>query len=372
MLVTSDLHLSPRIWRHRNILQDSYFAWECICDFAQSENVDCVVLAGDVLDKQANNSESIIQLIKGLERLEDAGIPVLVVQGQHEYQKDPWVSLSRAVWINDDIHTLRGWNIGGSDFKAQAEFQDFLKSSVATESDVLVCHQVWKDLMGEVAVTQGSFEDVPSNVQLLITGDFHEHLKLRSRNTVVLSPGSTHMRSITEQRDKSVFMVTLYPDREMDVVSLDLPSRCCVDLDLTELLSVADHGFTVEDILRRVGDLLEDARIAGEDMELPAELRKPLLYVRHFKSDSEFANAIHKTYAEHAHVFFKQMADKVEDSLLPVPETVYGGISMTAYLPEFIDVNDSRAMSLAMGLVSSEDAGLYLENWLSENESESE
>jgi hypothetical protein len=324
------------------------------------------VLAGDLLDKQSNNSEAIVQFTTGLRRLSSAGIRVLFVQGQHEYQKVPWASLADTHWLNDDVLEWNGWRIGGSDFKLEPEFQEFLRSHVATSSDVLVCHQVWKDFMGEIAATQGSFDQVPSNVKLLITGDFHENISMYHGEMTVLSPGSTHMRSITEPPQKMVFLIELNEDRQdMVGVSLSgLPSRQIIRIDLTEMLSTEDHGVTVEDVLGKVSDGLEDARLYAVSAELPEELAKPLLYVIHFKEDSEYANAIHRTFAERAHIFFKQVVLKSrEDEVIRAAETEIS-LSMESYLPEFIDAEDKHAMALAAGLIRSEDPKSFLTMWL--------
>ncbi len=51
VLVASDLHLSPRIWKHQPIEGDSYWSWVSIVKLAIARKVEAVVLAGDLLDK---------------------------------------------------------------------------------------------------------------------------------------------------------------------------------------------------------------------------------------------------------------------------------------------------------------------------------
>ena len=76
LLVTSDWHLSDRIWKHRPIEGDSYAACHYICDWAFENEVTHVIIAGDILDKQRNNSTAIHHLTTNLELLTDAGIKV--------------------------------------------------------------------------------------------------------------------------------------------------------------------------------------------------------------------------------------------------------------------------------------------------------
>jgi len=143
VLVTSDLHLSDKIWKHRPVEGDSYWSWEQIVDIAVEE-CDAVILAGDILDKQLNNSNPISKLIDGLNRLEEAGIPVFYNQGQHEYQKNPWMGLHK---LSNHIHRrsfeLGGFSFLGFDYGQQQDLAQFLNGEEVKDADFLVCHQVW-------------------------------------------------------------------------------------------------------------------------------------------------------------------------------------------------------------------------------------
>ena len=90
ILVTSDLHLSERIWKHRPIEGDSFYSWMQIQDAASEHKVDAVILAGDLLDKRKNSSESVTRLLQGLSRITAKNIPIIFHQGQPEMQDNPW------------------------------------------------------------------------------------------------------------------------------------------------------------------------------------------------------------------------------------------------------------------------------------------
>jgi DNA repair exonuclease SbcCD nuclease subunit len=213
ILATSDLHLSDKIWKHRPIEGDSYHSWRQIVDLAIEHDCDIVTLAGDILDKQTNVSNPVQELVAGLRRLREAHIKVWYNQGQHEYQTVPWMSLDETtVWVQaQPIVTTNGWNIAGCDYQNTEGLTNFLKTTAAMEADILVCHQVWLEFMGEECRPQGSFADIPENVRYLITGDYHENICQKFGQLTVLSPGSTHLRSISETEDKFVFFMEL-PD----------------------------------------------------------------------------------------------------------------------------------------------------------------
>lgn len=377
LLVTSDLHLSPRIWRHREILHDSYFAWELIVDAAITEHVDAVVLAGDILDKQSNPSEVIVYLLQGLNRLREENIPVLYVQGQHEFQAKPWMSLGESsetgvTWLHDREVKLGGWSLAGSDFRPKAEFQEFLQGDLAKSADILICHQVWDDFMGSVAVTQGAFTDVPKNVQLLITGDYHVHCVRHRGDMQVLSPGSTHLRSVAEPPDKAIFLLDLVPDESPVITSLDLPSRKFI---LMDLLSIPDEEVLQPEALAATRELLLERLQAAEQAsaadELPAELMSPIVYFRYYRPAAELVNQLSRYIEDRAHVFYRAIAEDVSTLPASAQEHTAASTSLMAKLPEYFDpTEDKERFRLAVGLLNSDDPLLFLETWLNK-ESES-
>lgn len=371
LLVTSDLHLSPRIWRHREILHDSYFAWECIVDGAITEQVAAVVLAGDILDKQSNPSEVIAYLLQGLARLRAAGIKVLYVQGQHEMQAKPWMSLGETeldsvIWLHNRQIELQGWRLAGLDFQPTAELQEFLRSPAATSADVLVCHQVWYDLMGAMAVTQGSFTDLPPDLPLLVTGDYHVHCTRHRDRTKILSPGSTHLRSISEPPEKALFVVELVPDEEPRVVSLELPCRKFVMLDLLGIAAEeTGQPATMAATKSLLMERLQTAEQAAIADELPELLMKPILYFKYFRSAAELVNELARYVEDRAHIFYRAIPEDETSLAASAREHTTASTSLMAKLPDYLDpTEDKERFRLAVNLLQAEDPLLYLEEWL--------
>lgn len=309
LLVASDLHLSERIWRHRPIEGDSYYSWKQIVDTAIQARVDGVILAGDILDKQANLSKPALMLAQGLEQLAAADIPVYYNQGQHEYQSTPWMSLSPATkWIHQKLVTLPGgWKMVGCDYQNEEMFQAFLKSDLAHEADILVCHQVWRDFMGDTGKPQGAFDDVPDNVKVLITGDFHKHQVVPAKNNTmsVLSPGSTHMRSIAEPDSHAVFLLMLNGVPDYRVRSIKLRSRECVKVDA--------RGLNYAQLQARTDAKLAAAISQADEARLPKELRMPLMHLTHTKQDADLVRKWQQAYHDKAHLFFKQVGETVDE-----------------------------------------------------------
>ena len=64
-------------------------AWRLAVDFALADEVDAVLLAGDVVEQEDDFYEAYGDLRRGVDRLAAAGIPLLAVSGNHDVQVLP-------------------------------------------------------------------------------------------------------------------------------------------------------------------------------------------------------------------------------------------------------------------------------------------
>ncbi len=93
LLATSDLHLG----RHSSLpfeesdpgLTASAQTWHRIVDLAIREDMDALLLAGDLVDQSNRFYEASAELEKGIRRLVDARIPVVMVSGNHDHEVLP-------------------------------------------------------------------------------------------------------------------------------------------------------------------------------------------------------------------------------------------------------------------------------------------
>jgi len=83
-LHVSDVHLGYQQYNNEERLKDFDRAFLHIADCAISEQVDFVIMGGDLFHKRAIDPPTLIQAIKGLSRLRQVGIPVAAVEGNHE------------------------------------------------------------------------------------------------------------------------------------------------------------------------------------------------------------------------------------------------------------------------------------------------
>lgn len=97
ILATADLHLGkqssnvPRDMRESSVT----FTWDRIVTYAIDEQVDALLLAGDLVDRDNRFFEAIGRVQSAFERLGEAGIPVVMVSGNHDYDVLPDIIRNR-------------------------------------------------------------------------------------------------------------------------------------------------------------------------------------------------------------------------------------------------------------------------------------
>jgi len=393
VLVTSDLHLSDRIWKHRPIEGDSYAAWQAIVRYALDEDneIDEVIIAGDILDKQTNQSTAIHHLTVGLSSLIEAGIRVYFNQGQHCMQEKPWPSLVDGVrhLKFQDMYNVGGLMMTGFDYCSREQLQENLKDESVAKADILVCHQVWEDFMGGVGNPQGCFADIPDNVKYLITGDYHENICKRAaqpdikllgltggdetEGLVVISPGSTHLRSISEPDDKYFWVLEIADGTSPRIHSVEIPGRRRSELKMTAWDGVWGQAVFPEALDKAIRASLEinenywHSHLSHLPQDCPTH--KPLIRIVHNPDQLDTAcKSVISKYAEDAHFFYKIVRPEAENDL-DVLEYVDAGdrLKMIDCLDTAVDQKERPlSHSLATALLSGGEPEQVLQKWIKE------
>lgn len=82
-LHTADLHIGKKIYE-QSLISDQKFILDRILEIALKEQVDAVVIAGDVYDRAIPPTEAVALLDEFLTHLHREGIPVIAVSGNHD------------------------------------------------------------------------------------------------------------------------------------------------------------------------------------------------------------------------------------------------------------------------------------------------
>lgn len=96
LLASADIHIGRRPSSLPQELDSFPSIWEKLVDYAIEQEVDAVLLAGDIVDAQNKFFESIGILEKGLHQLGSKGIHTYAIAGNHDYDvlKNVWKTLN--------------------------------------------------------------------------------------------------------------------------------------------------------------------------------------------------------------------------------------------------------------------------------------
>lgn len=82
-LHTADLHIGKKIFE-LSLIEDQKHILQQITDIAVKENIDAVLIAGDVYDRAVPSTEAVSLLDDFLTGLQEKGIPVIMISGNHD------------------------------------------------------------------------------------------------------------------------------------------------------------------------------------------------------------------------------------------------------------------------------------------------
>lgn len=293
-VLSSDLHIQPYIWeKQKDVVGDSYFSVEQIFDFSYKHDIP-VLLAGDVFDCKSPSSLDLSKIGFLIEKnYNDKNLNTYFIQGQHEYCEYPWLNLfSGSVHVDKKVFTIDDncfygldyiYNVK-SDFGGSEEFKKIPKSCSS-----LLTHQVWSDIFS-FGNSWLCFDDVPAHVQNILSGDFHKHFfyknycKNFSKRQPVnfYSPGSTYLRSVTEEINKYFFVF----DSNFKVESIKIKTRPIVIFPIIENNETLDWLFD-----KAIKEKYQECLEVAEKESLPDAVRKPLFLIRcSRKTDDLFIN----------------------------------------------------------------------------------
>ena len=305
----ADSHLDDHNWsQYPEAYGDSIWSFRRICQRAIEGNANYVVCAGDFFDKPEPPSVAIKAAREVFDSLQAEKIQFYFIQGQatHDRVTPPWATAihSWPIHLCGADTTIGPHRLFGLDWTPAAGLQDALKS-VPKDTGVLVMHQVWKELMGELRHPEGSWTQVP-HTKFLFTGDYHKTVQnavagATQQGMLVISPGSTNMRSITEPAAKYFFW---FDGQEWTEERIPTRPR------LKVVWRSEDGEDAVKTFLEKWPQLLRGLKRKAKDAGLPRHLTTPLVHITHSPQLYSFRRRIADRLAEQAFLFWKREADQ--------------------------------------------------------------
>jgi DNA repair exonuclease SbcCD nuclease subunit len=304
----ADAHLDIGAWVGRPIVGDSMFAFEYAITYSLEKKVDHIIGAGDLIDVRRPPSEVISFLRDQLARLDGTQVFFHFIQGQHDLAEPPWfqaVNPAATYWLHEKLHRMGDFSVYGLDWTPADRLAEKL-AGIPGKADIVVCHQVWEEFMGDITSPEGSLTQIP-NARTVFTGDYHSYQVLRpdeskmrgaqNQPLTVYSPGATCLRKIDETNDH--FLLVMYDDGT--IKRKRIPSRPVYTMVITTNLDVEKHVARWKKFNKE------------PDPELPEKLQHPLLHVTYPDDMPEARSRIENAYGNLAHIFWKAKRQETEE-----------------------------------------------------------
>jgi len=197
-----DTHLSEQLYVHRPLIKgDSYRALNGIIDKILVKNEKgSVIFCGDNFNSIRPSSTDVNEMIKAIFRLNQKGISVYGIQGNHDLSKMSWMDLCNVTHLHKQLIEIEGKKVYGLDYTPGARIFDELDYiNREIECDILVLHQSFVHLNPFDSYSL-EVDDIPGSVREAVVSG-HVHIPDKRENSLrisIVSPGATHPRSISE------------------------------------------------------------------------------------------------------------------------------------------------------------------------------
>lgn len=207
----ADCHVGCRQYGMKEREEDFYRALGTVRELAKSENVDAVVIAGDLFDSPKPPSRAVYEVRRFVDDLEKSGIEVLGVEGNHDLTGSGYWLRVCGVWPLALMHRdVKGCRFVGCDYERSDQLLDSIEGRIEN-ADVLVLHAGFVE-MGDSFNSDLSAEAVSRlvrdrGVKYVATGHIHIPMEQVHDGILFVQPGSLEMKSLDEPQDKSVQIV---------------------------------------------------------------------------------------------------------------------------------------------------------------------
>jgi DNA repair exonuclease SbcCD nuclease subunit len=252
---TADNHLGYEQYGFKARFDDFAKAFFSVIDDAIARKADFVIIAGDLFNKRAIDALTLIQAEAGLQKLKDAGIPAIAIEGNHDrsYYRDGYSWLQFLCWqgllillnplVQDGAPELTPWDqqsmrgayidllggrmrvyglpwYGASTARIMESFAEQLAAAREREATdgveyrLLLMHTGVEGIVPQLhgLPTRAQFEPLRGLVDYIALGHVHKQYALEDW---LYNPGSTETWGAEESAwERGYYVVTIDSERE--------------------------------------------------------------------------------------------------------------------------------------------------------------
>ena len=316
LLASADLHLGKKSSSvpHDSEESATIFTWKRIVDYAVDKNVDAVVLAGDVIERDNRFFETLGPLQDGFKKLGNAGISVVMVAGNHDFDVLPDIVNS------DDFQNvcLLGQNgnwetstLRNDKGEIQLLGWSFPDSHVSQDPSLDYSHVDLDPSIPTIGLLHGEFDKysryapieisnlLSSSINVWVVGHIHKPATHRQELPLIFYPGSPHALSPKEKGVHGPWILTIDRDKVFQEQVPLSPMRFGeVQIDITNVDSETEFR---KKLTGRLANIVQNKE---EDLEYVSHLVYDVILTGNHESIALFDK-------------WSQLVDQYERELLP-------------------------------------------------------
>ncbi len=231
ILTTADLHIG-RISSNSEWIDErgaTRETWHWLVDWVIENEVDVVALAGDIVEHDNRYFEAVSALESGLSKLDEAGINVFVVAGNHDYDVIPSILRDhgfdhvhllgeggswdfKTVSLNGSDIQFTGWSFPGMHYHKDP-LQNFPPGEV--DRNIATIGLIHGDYnAGESQYAPLQFSRLTEHgVNAWVMGHIHKPGIFNDSNPLIYYPGSPHALSPKEKETHGPVLLTVQENR---------------------------------------------------------------------------------------------------------------------------------------------------------------
>lgn len=318
-----------------------------------------LVDAGDTFDTKSPTSFDVGFLGYQLGRMREAGLPVYVIQGQHDQSDPPWThtaTLGYARHVHNCLfEPVPGLRLFGMDAMKRTAAEQSV-AGIPPECNAVLMHQLCKEVFDKDGVWDFSVATLPPQVRTALLADFHQTIDVEVPREGyepchLIYTGSGHVCKIDEDWSKVITVIRHLGDGRVQADRVPMQARPMLRLSLA---SETDLDAAVE--LLRTTDF---ASRCPEDV--PDQLRYALVYVTFPFGLPEVGARLRAALGDRGHIW-EAMYGSVAEMESRVEEPPEQGVVLEECLARFM-VPGSNPFELTRALLSTTAPSLVFEEW---------
>ena len=245
----ADFHLDFKQYGLQQRYEDYFNTTEDIFIKSKENNVDCIIIAGDIFNSKRPSGESIKRFIEIKNKYK---IPVYAIDGNHDKAGHAWLDICGIGKLDKPVE-IKGNVFLGIDYCRANQFKEKLieLDENNIKVDVLVMHQAISEMFDFGGGDFSTSWLVPAakslGVKYIAMGDIHSY-SLKTIDGLSLSyPGSPEPTSVSQLGGTGFINIVTLGD-EVEIKKITLNSREFIRVrasgDNTKLIRKIEQGYT--------------------------------------------------------------------------------------------------------------------------------